>query len=60
MYDIVVFELKGFIELSDKVFLVCLLREELSFGIECYIIGDINLFNYIFLVKKVYLIYVIY
>lgn len=45
MYDIVVFELKGFVDLSDKVFLVCLLREELSFGIECYIIGDINLFN---------------
>lgn len=60
MHDIAVLELKGSTELSDKVSPVCLPREEPSPGTECYITGDINLLNYIFSVKKVYLTYVIH
>lgn len=38
-YDIVVFELKGLVKISDKVLFVCFFIEELVFGIECYILG---------------------
>lgn len=38
-YDIVVFELRGLVMVSDKVFIVCFFMDVLKFGIKCYIIG---------------------